>query len=111
VVVEGHLVGTDGPLVAAASFVVRLSAAQDVCKRRRVHRRPRPAAEQAELEAHFDAVVWPGHTRYGGLDALPERCRAAGATLLTVAPGDARDTAELAAWVLAAVRGSSSRLF
>ena len=92
----------------AASFVVRLGAAQDVCKRRRVHRRPRPAAEQAELEAHFDAVVWPGHTRYGRLDALPERCRAAGATLLT--PGDARDTAELAAWVLAAVRDSSSRL-
>ena len=106
VVVEGHLVGTDGPLVAMAGLIVRLDAAADVCKRRRVHRRPRPVAERAELEAHFDAVVWPGYLKYGSLDTLPERCRAVGATLLTVAPDDERGTADLAAWALAALRGT-----
>ena len=84
VILEGHLVANDAELVDAATMVIILDLPRDVCRERRVHRRPRPAADIAELAKHYDGVVWPSYLKYGqpALRSLAARCSASGVPML-----------------------------
>ncbi|CAE7319345.1 unnamed protein product [Symbiodinium natans] len=83
---EGHLLALDEELVSAARLCVILTSTAEVCKSRRLNRRPRPAEELQELEDYFDKYVWPSFVRYGqpALAALEELCRDAGKSLLVL---------------------------
>ncbi|CAL1169243.1 unnamed protein product [Cladocopium goreaui] len=84
-IVEGHLVAADEELAHQASLVVLLRCPPELCKTRRLQRRPREVAEAQELSDYIDRFVLPAFLKYGqpALDALEESCRESSTSVLT----------------------------
>ncbi|CAL1169244.1 unnamed protein product [Cladocopium goreaui] len=97
-IVEGHLVAADEESAYAAarcdqwlrqcdnaSLVVLLRCPPELCKTRRLQRRPREVAEAQELSDYIDRFVLPAFLKYGqpALDALEESCRESSTSVLT----------------------------
>mmetsp|Transcript_15755 Transcript_15755/g.35353 ORF Transcript_15755/g.35353 Transcript_15755/m.35353 type:complete len:207 (-) Transcript_15755:167-787(-) len=61
---EGHMLLTDDALVEEASLILFLDAPSKLCASRRVGRRLRREAENAEIEEYYSRFVWPAYDQY-----------------------------------------------
>ena len=61
--VEGHTLLSNAPLVEMCTHVVYLDGSRDVCLTRRLTRKPRGVKEAVDITSYFSTIAWPAHTK------------------------------------------------